>query len=69
MEERRKAVEALATAATEIVAKPAVGASGKGTCKLDITSAYQANIEDLVGQTDVLLQVHSIMSAIAVTAL
>ena len=42
---------------TEIVVKPAVGASGKGTCKLNTSKGFQSNIEALVGKTDIIIQV------------
>ena len=57
-EEIRLEVESLAFPATsEIVAKPAVGASGVGTCKLNLTAGWQSAIEALSGDGDVLIQV------------
>lgn len=56
-EEIRLEVESLASPATsEIVAKPAVGASGVGTCKLNLTAGWQSAIEALSGDGDVLIQ-------------
>ena len=59
LEEVRRAVETLAVANAEIVVKPAVGASGKGTCKINTSKGFQSNIEALVGKTDIIIQVIS----------
>ena len=57
-EEIRREVESLARTNTEIVAKPAVGASGRGTCKLNTTTGcLESTIEALGVDTDVIIQV------------
>ena len=49
------------SATSEIVAKPAVGASGKGTCKLNKTGSWESTIEALLVDSDVIIQVEFLL--------
>ena len=60
-EEVRREVESLATTSQEIVAKPAVGASGKGISRLDMTGSWESSVETLLVGGDVIIQVECLL--------
>ena len=60
-EEIVREVESLATTSQQIVAKPAVGASGKGISRLNMTGSWESTVEALLVGGDVIIQVECLI--------